>query len=274
MSPQPETSGDPPSRGRTGHDAGSAPCAQSAADASPEAGNGEQESAEAFEEDLETALALARRERDEYLEMVQRLQADFENYKKRMLRQQTELLERAAEGLVLKLLPALDAFDLARLHLGDVEESSPEGKALAQASALLFDTLAKEGLERLDDTGVPFDPTTHDAVEHEAADQTAAQDDGAHEEVGEGAAAGASGEAAETGSGPPGASAADVAEEVVAGGPVGQETSGVLGGSGTRGKTRPAGDGTVSGPVVVAVLRAGYRWKGRVIRPPMVRVRG
>ena len=197
------------------------------------------EPAAVFEDDLGAALELAQRERDEYLEMLRRLQADFENYKKRMLRQQTELLERAAEGLVLKLLPALDAFDLARMHLGDVEEASPEGKALVQASALLFDSLAKEGLERLDDTGVPFDPTTHDAVEHETGDQTASRD------VGDPAGAG------EPGAGEPIAAA-----------------------DGARERISPAEGLPAPEPVVVAVLRAGYRWKGRVIRPPMVRVRG
>ncbi len=73
--------------------------------------------------------------------MVRRVQADFENYKKRMIRQQTDLLERAAEGLVTRLLPVLDAFDLARAHLED--EGSPEGKALLQAAGLLVETMAK-----------------------------------------------------------------------------------------------------------------------------------
>ncbi len=161
--------------------------------------------------DVGDALSTTRRERDEYLEMLKRVQADFENYKKRMIRQQTEQLERAAQGIVTKLLPALDAFDLAREHLSDTEQLSDEGKALLQASALLFDALAKEGLERVDDSGKPFDPTVHEAVEH-----------------------------------------------------VSTETPG-----------EPTAEEPHSeGPVVVSVLRPGYRWKGRVIRPAMVRVRG
>ena len=167
-----------------------------------------EEAEEAVEHDLDAVLDTARRERDEYLDMLRRVQADFENYKKRMLRQQTDLLERAAEGLVGKLLPVLDAFDLARAHLE--AEGSPEGKALLQAAGLLSDTLAKEGLERVDERGVEFDPTSQEAVEHVPAD------------------------------------------------------TGVTG----------ADDRTPSGPVVVDVLRAGYRYKGRVIRPAMVRVQG
>jgi len=173
-------------------------------------------SAEAVEEDLEAALASSKSERDEYLDMLRRVQADFENYKKRMIRQQTDLLERAAEGLVVSLLPALDAFDLAREHLGDNDDLSQEGKALLQASALLFGTLEKEGLERMEDLGQPFDPTRHEAVDHEPAEPVA-----------------------------PDAGEAD------------------------------AGSSTdESGPVVSGVLRTGYRWKGKVIRPAMVRVRG
>lgn len=178
---------------------------------------------EAAVEDPDTALKVARGERDEYLELLRRVQADFENYKKRMLRQQTELLERAAEGVVVRLLPALEAFDLARAHLGDAKGLSAEGKALVQASALLFDTLAKEGLERVEGSDVPFDPTVHEAVDHEPSE--------------------------------PGIDS----KPVGAGGEAEGDQTAATGGD---------------GPVVSAVLRPGYRWKGRVIRPAMVRVRG
>jgi molecular chaperone GrpE len=164
--------------------------------------------AELVEQDLAAAHDTVRRERDEYLDMLRRVQADFENYKKRMLRHQTDLLERAAESLVVRLLPVLDAFDLARAHLE--AEGTPETKALLQAAGLLSDTLAKEGLERLDDRGAVFDPTRHEAVEHEPADK----------------------------------------------GELGAEPE-------------EAGE-----PVVSEVLRPGYRYKGKVIRPAMVRVQG
>jgi molecular chaperone GrpE len=160
-------------------------------------------------DDLDDLLSAARRERDEYLDLSRRVQADFENYKKRMLRQQTDNFERAAEDLVTKVLPVLDAFDLARAHLGEGDDLSPEGKALVAGSTLLADTLAREGLERIGVAGEAFDPTTHEAVDH--------------------------------------APAAPVAE--------GDEAA-------------------AAGPVIDEVLRGGYRWKGRVIRPAMVRVRG
>jgi molecular chaperone GrpE len=117
----------------------------------------------------EDPVAAARAERDEYLDALRRLQAEFENYRKRVSKQQVEQVERAAVSLVDKLLPVLDVLDLAAEHLGDGD--SEEGKALVQASALLNDVLAKEGLERVDPVGDPFDPNAHEAVGNVPADE-------------------------------------------------------------------------------------------------------
>jgi molecular chaperone GrpE len=146
-------------------------------------------------------------QRDEYLDALRRLQADFENYKKRMIKQQTEHLERAAEGLVVKLLPVLDTLDLAAAHA----EDSSEAKAVGAIASSLFDVLEKEGLERIDPLGQRFDPNLHDAVAHEPPDPAES-----HEQHQDG------------------------------------------GGE----------------PQVSDVMRAGYRWKGRVLRPAMVKVKG
>ncbi|MGB9111117.1 MAG: nucleotide exchange factor GrpE [Acidimicrobiales bacterium] len=109
-------------------------------------------------------------QRDEYLEMLQRLQAEFENYRKRTVRQQTDLLHRASEGLIEKLLPVLDALDLALAHAeSDATDGDQLKKALAQIDALMRKILAQEGLERIDESGVAFDPAIHDAVAHEPA---------------------------------------------------------------------------------------------------------
>jgi len=107
---------------------------------------------------LETATA----QRDEYLDSLRRLQAEFENYKKRVAKQQADQVSRAAASLVDKLLPVLDALDLATDHVGD--NDSDEAKALIAASGLLQGVLAKEGLERIDPVGQEFDPTAHEAV--------------------------------------------------------------------------------------------------------------
>lgn len=126
-------------------------------------------------------------ERDEYLGALQRLQADFENYRKRVQRQQEERVDRAVADVVVKLLPILDALDLAHAHLLEAEgaealaeapaEGTVEGKALVQARSLLLDALAKEGLERIDRSEVEFDPVVHDAVAHVPAPESAASTD-------------------------------------------------------------------------------------------------
>ena len=110
----------------------------------------------AVEKDIDVAKIAA--ERDDYLDALKRLQADFENYKKRILKQQTEHLERAAEALVEKLLPVLDTFDLAAKH---------GGEGLDQVQGQLIGALEREGLERIDPLGKPFDPNESDAVAHE-----------------------------------------------------------------------------------------------------------
>ncbi|MGQ0825107.1 MAG: nucleotide exchange factor GrpE [Actinomycetota bacterium] len=147
-----------------------------------------------FEVDLDTL----QRERDDLLDTTRRLQADFENYRKRVLREQTLLVERATEGLVEQLLPVLDSFELAVQNLsGDSPDLEKVRKGVELVYAEMAAVLSRSGLERIDAAGAPFDPTEHDAV---------LQDDG---------------------------------------------------------------DGD---PVVADVLRAGWKLKGRVLRPAMVKV--
>ncbi len=107
-------------------------------------------------------LAFALNQRDEYLDSLQRLQAEFENYKKRVAKQQSDQMARAAVSLVEKVLPVLDTLDLATQHLGDAD--SPDGRALVAVASQLQDVLAKEGLERIEPLGEEFDPNAHEAV--------------------------------------------------------------------------------------------------------------
>jgi molecular chaperone GrpE len=112
-------------------------------------------------------------ERDEYLDALQRLQADFDNHRKRLERQLAESRERANQALLLRLLPVLDALDLAMAHLRPDDSAGEAASSLVQIHTLLRDTLAREGLERIDSVGVPFDPTIHDAT---AIDESEADD--------------------------------------------------------------------------------------------------
>jgi molecular chaperone GrpE len=108
-------------------------------------------------EDLERVTA----ERDEYLALAQAKQAEFENFRKRMTKQQADDVARASSKLVEGLLPVLDAFDYGVAH-GD--------ESLAPMRAQLLAALEREGLARLDPTGEPFDPNEHEAVAHEPGD--------------------------------------------------------------------------------------------------------
>ncbi len=143
--------------------------------------------AEAVEIDVNALLE----ERDSYKDVALRLQADFENYRKRVTAQHTDDVARATGKLAEALLPVLDACEAAFVqHPAEVEP----------LFNLLLGELRKQGLEALNLHEQPFDPAVADAVLHEP---------------GEG------------------------------------------------------GD-----PVVSEVLRTGYTWKGKVLRPAMVKVRG
>ena len=109
-------------------------------------------------------LAETQKERDEYLDALQRLKAEFDNYRKRVARDQQELVARAAERLVKELVPVLDDLERALAHEGDMEEGV---KLIHRA---LADALAKEGLVEIDTEG-KFDPHTQEALLSQPSDE-------------------------------------------------------------------------------------------------------
>lgn len=123
-----------------------------------------------FEPEINDPLADAERERDSYLEALQHLQADFENYKKRVLRQQSELGAAGSRNLVTKLLPALDTLTLALAHATSEAGSDEVASVLSQISAAFVEVLAKEGLEVIEPLGKRFNPEEAEAVAHEDGD--------------------------------------------------------------------------------------------------------
>jgi molecular chaperone GrpE len=101
-------------------------------------------------------------ERDELVERLQRLQAEFENYRKRAARDQQALVARAHERLVKELLPILD--DLGRaLQAAEQHEEAALEDGVRLVHKQLVDVLAKEGLTEIDTDGV-FDPHVHEAL--------------------------------------------------------------------------------------------------------------
>ena len=107
-------------------------------------------------------LAEVTRQRDEYLDALQRSRAEFANYKKRVTRDQASLVARAAERLVKELLPVLDDLERALEAANEHEEAKlEEGVRLVYRS--LADALAKEGLQEIETDGA-FDPHTQEAL--------------------------------------------------------------------------------------------------------------
>ena len=101
-------------------------------------------------------------ERDEYLGLAQRVQADFENYRKRAVRDQERLVAHAHERLVRELLPILDDLERA-LEAGEQHEEAKLLDGVRLVEKALRGALAKEGLVEIDTDG-PFDPHVHEAL--------------------------------------------------------------------------------------------------------------
>jgi molecular chaperone GrpE len=131
----------------------------------------EEAAASELEADL-ARLSQLQSERDEYLDTLRRVQAEFENYRKRVIKEQTALVDRATSGLVEQLLPVLDSFELALKNLdsagSDDIESVRKGVELVYAE--LLGVLEKAGLSRIEAEGKPFDPNVHEAVMQEDGD--------------------------------------------------------------------------------------------------------
>ncbi|MGH2853094.1 MAG: nucleotide exchange factor GrpE [Solirubrobacteraceae bacterium] len=122
----------------------------------PEDGDGAREVAG----DLDALVATAA-QRDEYLALAQRTQADFENYRKRVARESAAAAERGVAKLAKELLPALDNLDRA---LGAAEEQDPLLEGVRLVRAELAAALARVGIESFDPAGEQFDPTHHEAM--------------------------------------------------------------------------------------------------------------
>lgn len=110
-------------------------------------------------------LLEARQESGELLANLQRLAAEFDNFRKRTERDQRENVQRAGQRVVESLLPTLDSLDAA---LGIEAANETEQKMLDGmhgTETLLLDALRAEGCERIDALGRPFDPALHEAVQ-------------------------------------------------------------------------------------------------------------
>ena len=99
---------------------------------------------------------------DRYL----RLQADFDNYRKRVLREKDDLYRRANENIMEELLPVLDHLELALNSAGDAHEHDPVVEGFQLVADQMINVLGKFGLSRIETDGQEFDPNIHEAILH------------------------------------------------------------------------------------------------------------
>ena len=131
-----------------------------------------QEPAAPDTEPKEDELTVAQRERDEYLDLARRTQADFENYKKRAAKDMTAAGARARIGVIREILPVIDNLERA---LGVAPEG--DGDAFVEGVRLVYreleGALARAGVEAIEPKGDTFDPNVHEALSmqpHEGAE--------------------------------------------------------------------------------------------------------
>jgi molecular chaperone GrpE len=113
---------------------------------------------------LLTELHDARAEADKYLDDLRRVAADFDNYRKRAMRDQQHIVDRAAERVLSAMLPVLDSFDAALTIEATTETEEKLLRGMRSTHAQLMDVLRKEGLEPIPSIGESFDPEVHEAV--------------------------------------------------------------------------------------------------------------
>lgn len=109
----------------------------------------------------------------ELTEHLQRLQAEFENYKKRVATEQTELLHLAKATVLRELLPALDNFDRASTHLPAELADNAWAKGMTYVGSQIWDIFESLGVHKFTSLGEHFDPVRHEALEYVPSDQPA-----------------------------------------------------------------------------------------------------
>jgi len=137
---------------------------------------GEQEAANEAEieeatersEGMEDSADTLQRERDQYLALAQRAQADFENYRKRAAKEVAAAGDRAKGNLVRELLSVVDNLERALSSAEESEQHLAEGVRLVHSE--LVGVLQRNGIESFDPTGEAFDPEVHEALSTQPAD--------------------------------------------------------------------------------------------------------
>lgn len=128
------------------------------------------EAPEAPAVDSNEELAEAKRQSASHLDDLLRLKAEFDNYRKRTVREQARLMDMASVGMMAQLLGVLDHFDLAVAAAGQTQDYDKMLKGVEMVNSELKSALKTCGLEIIDAVGKPFNPNEHEAASEEEGD--------------------------------------------------------------------------------------------------------
>ena len=134
----------------------------------------EKAAAEAYEENEPVGpktLREARATIDELNDRLVRQAADLENFRKRSQREKDEARQFANQGLLEKLLPVLDNFEMALIAVGDADPAIRDGVQMIYDQ--LLGVLKESGVESVEAVGEPFDPNLHEAISQQHTDEAA-----------------------------------------------------------------------------------------------------
>ena len=113
---------------------------------------------------LISSLAQSQAEAVGYMDAMQRVAAEFDNFRKRSARERDEIVDRASLRLIERLLPTLDSFDAALAYQTQTESEQKLLAGMADTHRLLMEALSVDGFEPIEASDVPFDPAVHEAV--------------------------------------------------------------------------------------------------------------
>jgi molecular chaperone GrpE len=124
-------------------------------------------------ESLRSRATVAEQQRDEYLALLQRTRADFENYQKRSRRDSADERQNAHASFARELLPGLDNLQRALLAARKQAEDDPMVQGVALVHSQLLDIFRRFGVTPIDALGLPFDPNVHEGVSQQPRDDVA-----------------------------------------------------------------------------------------------------
>lgn len=111
------------------------------------------------------------KERDDYLDHLKRLQAEFDNFRKRTQREREELRAYMLQGFMEQLLPVTDTFQRAMDTANDAGDIESYKQGVEMVHKQLMNILKENGLEKIETVGQPFDPNLHEAVSQTETDE-------------------------------------------------------------------------------------------------------